>query len=135
MERLAKEVEEKSGVSVRYLSLKLQGDPGWSYAEGRPGFDAEPRIGPAWDAGAGRIRPKAKSRARSKAAAPAVTIVTADLSRPVRDYRASEHYVAGDRIQHPTLGAGVVQGTAGPGKIAVHFDDRRSVLVHDRPSA
>jgi hypothetical protein len=135
MERLAKEIEEKIGVSVRYLALKLQGDPGWGYAEGRPGFDAEPRIGPAWDAGAGRIRPKAKPRARGKTAAPSVAVVGADLSRPVRDYRISEHYVAGDRIQHPTLGTGVVQGTAGPGKIAVHFDDRRSVLVHDRASS
>jgi hypothetical protein len=132
MERLAKEIEEKLGVSVRYLALKLQGDPGWSYSEGRPGFDAEPRIGPAWDAGAGRIRPKAKPRAGGKAAAPSVTVVEPDLSRPVRDYRISEHYVAGDRIQHPTLGSGVVQGTAGPGKISVNFDDRRSVLVHDR---
>ena len=135
MERLAKEIEEKLGVSVRYLALKLQGDPGWSYAEGRPTFDAEPRIGPAWDAGAGRIKPKAKSRSRRTAAAPSVAIVTPDLSRPVRDYRVSEHYVAGDRIQHPTLGTGVVQGTAGPGKINVHFDDRRSVLVHDRAAS
>lgn len=135
MERLAKEIEEKIGVSVRYLSLKLQGDPGWSYAESRPGFDAEPRIGAAWDAGAGRIKPKTRSRTRGKTAAPSVTVVTPDLSRPVRDYRISEHYVAGDRIQHPTLGTGVVQGTAGPGKINVHFDDRRSVLVHDRAAS
>ena len=65
------------------------------------------------------------------------TVVEADLSRPVRDYRITEHYSAGDRIQHPTLGTGVVQGIAGPGKIRVHFDERRSVLVHDRaaPSA
>jgi hypothetical protein len=132
MERLGKEIEEKVGVSVRYLSLKLQGDPGWSYAEGRPGFDAEPRIGPAWDAGAGRIKPKVRSRARRSAATPSVAIITPDLARPVRDYRITEHYVAGDRIQHPTLGTGVVQGGAGPGKISVHFDDRRSVLVHDR---
>jgi hypothetical protein len=132
MERLAREIEEKTGVSVRYLSLKLQGDPGWSYAEGRPGFDAEPRIGSAWDAGAGRIKPKTKPRARRTAATPSVTVITPDLTRPVRDYRISEHYVAGDRIQHPTLGTGVVQGAAGPGKISVHFDDRQSVLVHDR---
>jgi hypothetical protein len=135
MERLAREIEEKIGISVRYLSLKLQGDPGWSYAEGGPRFDAEPRIGAAWDAGAGRIRPKAKSRTRNKAAAPSVSVVEPDLSRPVRDYRISEHYVAGDRIQHPTLGTGVVQGTAGPGKISVTFDDRRSVLVHDRAAS
>jgi hypothetical protein len=132
MERLAHEIEEKIGVSVRYLSLKLQGDPGWGYVEGRPQFDAEPRFGMAWDAGAGRIKPKARTKSRRSAATPAVSVVSADLARPVRDYRSSEHYVAGDRIQHPTLGTGVVQGTAGPGKIAVHFDDRRSVLVHDR---
>lgn len=135
MERLAKEIEEQIGVSVRYLSLKLQGDPGWSYGEGRPVFDAEPRIGPAWDAGAGRIKPKARPRSRSKSAAPADAIITPDLSRPVRDYRITEHYAPGDRIQHPTLGAGVVQGGAGPGKINVHFDDRRSVLVHDRAAS
>jgi hypothetical protein len=135
MERLAREIEEKIGVSVRYLSLKLQGDPGWSYAEGAPRFDIEPRIGAAWDPGAGRIRPKAKPRARNKAAAPSVSVVEPDMSRPVRLYRISEHYVAGDRIQHPTLGTGVVQGTAGPGKISVTFDDRRSVLVHDRTAS
>jgi hypothetical protein len=134
MERLAREFEEQTGIGVRYLSLKLQGDPGWSYGEGRPAFDAEPRIGPAWDAGAGRIKPKARSKARRATPTPSEIVVTPDLSRPVRDYRITEHYVAGDRIQHPTLGAGVVQGTAGPGKINVHFDDRRSVLVHDRPS-
>jgi hypothetical protein len=134
LERLAREFEEQTGIGIRYLSLKLQGDPGWSYAEGRPVFDAEPRIGPAWDAGAGRIKPKAKPKARRAAPAPSETVVTPDLSRPVRDYRSTEHYVAGDRIQHPTLGTGVVQGTAGPGKISVHFEDRRSVLVHDRPS-
>jgi hypothetical protein len=134
MERLAREFEEQTGIGIRYLSLKLQGDPGWSYAEGRPGFDAEPRIGPAWDAGAGRIKPKTKPKQRRAAPTPSEAVVTPDLSRPVRDYRITEHYVAGDRIQHPTLGAGVVQGTAGPGKINVHFDDRRSVLVHDRAS-
>jgi hypothetical protein len=134
MERLAREFEEQTGISVRYLALKLAGDPGWSYAEGSPSFDAEPRLGPAWDAGAGRIKPKAKPRARRAAQAPSETVITPDLTRPVRDYRITEHYVAGDRIQHPTLGTGVVQGTAGPGKINVHFEDRRSVLVHDRPS-
>jgi hypothetical protein len=135
MERLAKEIEESLGVSVRYLALKLQGDPGWSYGEGAPRFDVEPRIGPAWDPGAGRIKPKPRSRSRSKSAAPSDAPVEPDLSRPVRDYRITEHYAAGDRIQHPTLGEGVVQGVAGPGKINVHFDDRRSVLVHDRAAS
>src|SRR5262245_18546900 len=134
MELLAREIEEQAGIGVRYLSLKLQGDPGWGHADGGPVFEADPRIGPAWDAGAGRIKPKAKPKQRRAAPAPSETVITPDLSRPVRDYRSTEHYVAGDRIQHPTLGAGVVQGTAGPGKIIVHFEDRRSVLVHDRSS-
>ncbi|MEN8159037.1 MAG: hypothetical protein ABFS41_03085 [Myxococcota bacterium] len=137
MERLAREFEEQTGIGVRYLALKVQGDPGWSYGEGRPEFDEEVRIGPAWEPGAGRIKPKARPSKRRSSATPTPTVVEPDLSRPVRDYRITEHYVAGDRIQHPTLGAGVVQGIAGPGKITVHFDERRSVLVHDRaaPSA
>jgi hypothetical protein len=137
MERLGREFEEHSGIGVRFLALKVQGDPGWSYAEGHPVFDEEVRIGSAWEPGAGRIKPKARPRNRRSTATPVPTIIEADLTRPVRDYRITEHYAAGDRIQHPTLGTGVVQGTAGPGKINVHFDERRSVLVHERdqPSA
>jgi hypothetical protein len=132
MERLAREFEEQTGIGIRYLALKIQGDPGWSYGEGRPVFDEEVRIGPAWEPGAGRIKPKARPRQRRSAAAPTPAVVEPDMSRPVRDYRITDHYAAGDRIQHPTLGTGVVQGIAGPGKITVHFDERRSVLVHDR---
>jgi hypothetical protein len=32
------------------------------------------------------------------------------------------------------LGEGVVQGIAGPGKIRVRFEERQSVLVHERAS-
>jgi hypothetical protein len=59
--------------------------------------------------------------------------VEADLSRPVRGYAASESYSAGDRISHPKLGLGVVQGSAGANKISVFFDDRKVLLVHGRP--
>ena len=59
-------------------------------------------------------------------------IVEADLDRPIRGYLTNDYYTAGDRIEHPTLGLGVVQGIAGTGKIRVHFDERKSVLVHDR---
>jgi hypothetical protein len=61
-------------------------------------------------------------------------IVEPDLSRPVRAYALTESYEAGDRIAHPKLGDGVVQGTAGPGKIRVRFDDKSSLLVHERSS-
>ena len=61
--------------------------------------------------------------------------VEADPSRPVRAYAPSDQYTAGDRISHPKLGLGVVQGSMGPGKIHVRFDDRKVVLVHARPAA
>jgi hypothetical protein len=76
------------------------------------------------------VRPKAKPR--QKPSAPVVAVVAADPSRPVRRYTVAESYRAGDRIEHPTLGVGVVQGVAGRGKIRVRFDDRDSVLIHER---
>jgi hypothetical protein len=132
LERLAKEIEESFGVGVLYLGCKLPGDPGWSYPDGAPVLDEAPRLVTAWEYGAGRVRPKA--RPRPKASAPAEVLVEADLSRPVRAYIFTESYSAGDRVDHATLGAGVVQGVAGPGKISVLFGDKRSVLVHERPA-
>lgn len=132
MERLAEEVERDLGVAVRILGLKLEGDPGWVYGEDGPRLEGEPRLAPAWELGAGRVRPKPKPRPRPSA--PVEEIVEPDLSRPVRSYALTESYTAGDRIDHPTLGSGVVQGVAGPGKIRVRFDERQSVLVHERPA-
>jgi hypothetical protein len=71
---------------------------------------------------------------RPKAGAPAEVRVEADLSRPIRDYALSERFAPGDRISHPKLGLGVVQGIVGPCKMAVLFDDRKIVLVQDRPA-
>ncbi len=132
MERLAGEIKESTGVEVVYLACKFAGDPGWSYPEGTPVLDAAPRLDAAWEYGAGRVRPKPKPRAR-----PVDTSdlpVEPDLSRPVRDYVVTERFERGDRIQHATLGLGVVQGIAGNGKINVLFGDRKSVLVHGRPA-
>jgi hypothetical protein len=134
MERLAAEFEAEAGIPVRYLSLRLQGDPGWGYESESPTFEAEPRLIRAWDHGAGRVKPKPRPRSRKPSQAQSDEPVEPDLSRPVRGYALAEHYTAGDRIQHPTLGLGVVQGLAGVGKIRVHFDEKKSVLVHDRPS-
>ncbi len=133
MERLAAEIQEACGVTVLYCSLRVKGDPPLDYASGSPVFTTPPRFVEAWEPGAGRIKPKPKPRARKTKTEPSDEPVEADLSRPIRDYATTEHFVAGDRIQHPTLGLGIVQGLAGPGKIRVHFDERRSVLVHDRP--
>jgi hypothetical protein len=135
MERLAKEVGEQANVPVVFAALRATGDPGWSYETGSPVFESEVRLVPAWEYGAGRIRPKAKPRAKKVAGQAAPVVVEADRSRAVRSYAASEHYTTGDRIQHPTLGVGVVQGSAGPGKIRVLFDERAAVLVHDRGGA
>jgi hypothetical protein len=133
MDRLAEEIGRDVGVPVRYLALRLEGDPGWSYGEQGPVLSGPPRLFPAWEPGAGRVRPKPKPR--PKTAAPAEVVVEADPSRPVRTYALTDTYAAGDRIEHPTLGTGVVQGIAGPGKIRVRFDERVSLLVHDRGDA
>jgi hypothetical protein len=131
MERLAQEVERDLSVPVRFLSLELPGDPGWVYREDGPAIDGIPRLTLAWEPGAGRVRPKAKPR-QKKPSAPEIVVVVADPSRPPRRYTVAESYRSGDRIEHPTLGVGVVQGSAGNGKIRVRFNDRDSVLVHER---
>ena len=132
MERLAREIEVEVGVGVRYLALHLEGEPGWTYDEKGPLLAGAPRLGPAWEYGAGRVKPRAKPRPRPSA--PADVIVEPDLSRPVVPYAVTGQFTAGDRIAHPVLGEGVVQGIAGPGKIRVRFEERQSVLVHERAS-
>lgn len=130
MERLAQECERDLGIRVRFLGLELPGNPGWVYREDGPVIDGIPRLSLAWEPGAGRVRPKARPRA--KPSAPAVVVVAADPQRPVRRYTVTDSYRPGDRIEHPTLGIGVVQGVAGREKVRVRFDDRESVLVHER---
>jgi len=131
-ERLAREIEEEVGVRVHYVSLELSGNPGWSYGDdSMPVLDREPVLSRSWEPGAGRLKPKPRPKASTEEA----PTVEADLSRPVRPYALTEVYAAGDRIDHPTLGSGVVQGEAGPGKINVLFGERRSLLVHGRESA
>jgi len=131
MDRVAREFGDESGVRVIFAGIALEGDPGWSYDEDGPVLDAPPRWVPAWERGAGRVRPKPTPRPKGKDDVDAV--VEPDLSRPVRSYGVSEHYEPGDRIEHPTLGQGVVQRVAGPQKILVRFPDREALLVHDRP--
>jgi hypothetical protein len=132
MERLAREIEVEVGVGVRYLSLHVEGEPGWTYDEKGPLLTGAPRLGPAWEYGAGRVKPRARPRPRPSA--PVEVIVEPDLSRPVVPYAVTGQFAAGDRISHPVLGEGVVQGIAGPGKIRVRFEGRQSVLVHERPA-
>ena len=132
MERLAREAEESIGVQVLYLAISLEGDPGWEYGEEGPVLTAAPQLTTAWEARAGIVKPKARPRPKAQAAV-VETIVEADLSLPIRDYLLTESYSAGDRIAHPTLGTGVVQGSAGVGKVRVLFDEKKALLVHQRP--
>jgi hypothetical protein len=137
LERLAREISAKLDVPVRFLTLRTPGDPGFSHDTGAPRLDGDPRLEPAFELGADKVRPKAAPSARrKKTTGPAVPArVDADLSRPVRSYSANEHYAAGDRVQHAALGLGVVQGSAGLGKVKIQFDAREAVLVHDRRAA
>jgi hypothetical protein len=131
LERLAREIESALGVRVLYAALE---PIGWSLdGEGWPALEGEPRLAPAWEENAGRVRPKPPPRPKARPA-PEELIVTADPSRPVRGYAMSERYQAGDRVAHPLFGEGVVQGPAGPGKIKVRFDGQPRVLVHERPA-
>jgi hypothetical protein len=89
-----------------------------------------PRLARAWEPGAGRVRPRPK--ARPKAAEPTESVIEADPERPVRAYGPHESYHPGDRIDHPTLGLGVVQKCF-PGKVEVRFGEATSRLVAGRP--
>jgi len=55
-----------------------------------------------------------------------------DPSRPIRPYRTTETFAAGDRIDHPKFGVGVVAAISGPSKIQVDFPDTLRVLIHAR---
>ena len=130
LERIGREVAEVTGVEILYLGIQVEGDPGWDYGEAGPEITGSPSIGPAWEARAGKLKPKPKSRPKAN---DENAIVEADLSRPQRNYGLRESYTPGDRISHPTLGLGVVQAIAGVGKISVLFDEKKSLLVHERP--
>jgi len=131
LERIAAAAPAAIGVPVQYLALRLDGSPGWAYGEQGPALSGHARLLPAWEPSAGRVKPKPKPRPRARTE-PVPQVIEADPSRPVRTYSVSDSYRAGDRIAHPKLGTGVVQGVAGSGKIRVRFDERESVLVHER---
>jgi hypothetical protein len=129
LERLAREIDQHIGVSIHFLSLGLEGDPGWVYDEQGARLPSL-RFERSWEPGAGRVRPKPKPR--PKAAEPVETVVEAALDRPVRSYGPHESYHPGDRIEHPTLGLGIVQKCF-PGKVEVKFGEATSRLVAGRP--
>jgi hypothetical protein len=131
LERLGREVAEQIGVEVFFLGISLEGDPAWEYREGGPVLTKAPDLEPAWEMGAGKLKPKPKSRSKK---ANAAELVEADFSRPPRGYKITDSYEPGDRIEHVKLGAGVVQLIAGRGKIAVLFGEETKLLIHERPT-
>lgn len=130
LERIGREVPEVTGVEILYLGIDVEGDPGWEYGDAGPEITGSAVLEPAWEARAGKLKPKPKSRPKAN---DENAIIEADLSRPLRNYGIRESYEPGDRIDHPTLGMGVVQAIAGVGKISVLFDEKKSLLVHERP--
>ena len=134
LERLGREMAVQIGVEVFYLGLELSGSPAWAYeAEGPQLAEAPPRLVAAWPAGAGKLKPKPKSRAK-KASAEEV-LVEADPSRPPRAYGIAESFEPGDTVIHSKFGNGVVQSRLGPGKISVLFGEESKLLIHERVPA
>jgi hypothetical protein len=131
MERLGQEIDENLGITVSYLGLKLQGESGWEYQEDRPELVGTPILDRAWGPGAGKVRPKARPKSKSKGGE-IDEIVEADPTREPRAYKITESYASGDTLDHPTLGRGVVQRPVGVGKIKVLFEDTPRLLIHER---
>ena len=135
LERLAREIEAKLDIPVRFITLRTPGDPGFLHESGAPRLEGDPRFEAAFELSAGRVRPKPLPSKKKSSKPVGPVHVEPDMARPVRNYSTGEHFAAGDRVQHSTFGLGVVQGSAGLGKIRVEFDARESVLVHDRRAA
>jgi len=64
LERLVRELETQNGVTVQFVSLALQGDPGFGFDAEGARVEGAPRLERAWEAGAGRVRVRAKPRPR-----------------------------------------------------------------------
>ena len=129
IERLGRQISEEIGVEVFFTALDLEGDPKWEYNDEGPLLSEAFSLSRAWEAGAEKLKPKPKSKKST-----AVEIVDADLSRDPVAYALFGSYVAGDRLEHPKLGTGVVQGSTGRGKIRVLFGEDIKILIHERPS-
>ena len=85
--------------------------------------DADPRTAASTRASAAR-RPRARVVAE-----PVAPVPPFDPSKPPRAYSALQSFTAGERVQHPTFGGGVVTGSPGPGKVEIAFPTGRRVLA------
>lgn len=75
-----------------------------------------------------------RRRTTKKTAEPELPVIQADMDKPVRDYRASEEFEPGQRINHVKFGEGIVQRSKGPGKIEVMFNSEPKLLACAKPA-
>jgi hypothetical protein len=81
-------------------------------------------------AGATSARALGPRRSRSRVTSPPpVPIPAFDPSKPPRAYSAGLIFTAGERVEHPTFGGGVVTGSPGPGRVEIAFPAGRRVLA------
>ncbi len=81
-----------------------------------------------------KVRANGARKTRARAAQATPPSPEADSSRPVRPYLVTETYLVGDRIDHRSLGRGVVERVASATKVHVSFADGTGTLVHGRGS-
>ncbi len=74
-----------------------------------------------------------RKRTTKKAAEPELPVIEADLDKPMRDYRASEEFEPGQRVNHVKFGEGIVQRSKGPGKMEVMFNGEPKLLACAKP--
>jgi hypothetical protein len=95
--------------------------------------DSNPPARPARAAG-GTGKKSAKSSKSAKGAA-APPRVEADVSKPVRPYAITASFTPGERIDHSVFGVGVVQRSAGPGRVEILFGDECKLLAQAKPAS
>ncbi len=129
-ERIARELGETVGTEIIFVGLTTDGELGWDYDDEGPKLTGAVNFEKAWETGAGKLKPKPKP----KKIDPADAIIEADMTKDIRKYSIRDSYEPGERIDHKTLGEGVVQGVTGRGKIAVLFgeDKEKKLLIHER---
>lgn len=132
LERLAREIGETVGTEFFFVGLSTEAteeSAGWDYDDEGAKLSGGIILDKAWEAGAGKLKPKPKP----KKIDPADEIIEADPSKPLMPYNIRDSYQRGDRVNHKTLGEGVVQNITGRGKISVMFGEEKKLLIHERP--
>jgi hypothetical protein len=74
---------------------------------------------------------KAAPRKRAPVTPPG-PLVEPNMSLPIKQYEVSETYQPGERIQHKTFGAGVIEQVMGPLKVRVFFEDGQKILIQGK---